>query len=195
MPAHAVIADTGGSTSLLPVQQVVIVGSPYNVVLGAAQQVYGSNPMIPMLAYPEEVATGNGNIKTIPLPLYLSLAIIGEQRPGEPAGVPTVESAKKAFRSLRQVASTTLSKTIKGLIQSYAKSVYASMALAGSRVTLVVPLDFTWQVGVRFSVLIGGEPVFSGLLESLQHRLSRGSAETVLTFIYVEYGTFRLPNA
>jgi hypothetical protein len=69
------------------------------------------------------------------------------------------------------------------------------MALAGSRVTLVVPLDFTWQVGVRFSVLIGGEPVFSGLLESLQHRLSRGSAETVLTFIYVEYGTFRLPNA
>jgi hypothetical protein len=195
MPAHAVIADSGGASSLLPVQQVVIVGSPDNLTLGAAEQVYGSNAMIPMVAYPEEVAAGNGNIKTIPLPLYLSLAIIGEQKPQSSTSPPTVESAKKAFRSLRKLTSVILSKTVKGLIQSYAKSVYASMALAGSRVTLVAPLDLSWQVGVRFSVLIGGEPVFSGLLESLQHRLSRGSAETVLTFIYVEYGTFRLPDA
>ena len=195
LPAQAVMAQTGQGGSLMPVQQVLIVGSPENFVWSGAEQQFAENSVVGYLAYPETAPSVTGNIRSVPLPFYLQQALlVTEPSPGKDA-VPTISKTIRAYNNFRSKTDAFLSDQAKRFVRSYAKSVYADLALRDSRTTIVLPLDLSWTLGQRYDVTVAGSPVMSGMVSSVQHNLSLSSAETVLGFDYVEYAGFRLPNA
>jgi len=194
LPASAVVMGHEESDPLLPVQQVIITGITENYVLMQQRSVEDLSGESALTGYPLTAANASGNVKSVPLPNFMQLAMIAQVPSRRNDPMPTVPSTVRAFTQIDQVTARVINEIAEGMASSYAKSVYATAAIGGSGVTVRVPLDFSWEPGVRYRIGVESGPLFRGFLDSVTHTVSLGEAMTDLAFTYAEYGSFTLPE-
>lgn len=194
IPATSVFMGGELPQSLLPVQQVLIMGKVRSGILEAGVQTKDGEGLLSVAGYPQNATTANGNILTIPLPFYLEFYQMVTRSGQSTRKSPPIDYAPKAFRKLRDITQTHLSAREAGLMNSFAKSMYNDAALSNYSAQIFVPLNLTWQVGRRHELSTGGTPLFRGFLNSVEHTVSRGEMGTSLDFTHVEYGSYRLPT-
>jgi len=195
IPATSVFMGGDLPRQLMPVQQVIVVGKTRSEVISASSA-SKEEGVIGVAGYPLNATTANGNIMTIPLPFYLELYSMssGSAQGVSTRGNPSVDSAVKVFRNIRDLTQTNLNTRDEALMSSYAKSVYNDAALGSYSSQISVPLDLGWEVGRRYSLSTGGVALFRGFLASVEHTVSRGEMGSSLDFTHVEYGSYRLPT-
>jgi len=193
IPATSVFMGGDLPRQLMPVQQVIVVGKTRPSTIEASSRVK-SEDAVGVAGYPLNATTANGNIMTIPLPFYLELYSMTSAKGISTRGIPTIDSAVRAFRNIRDLTQTNLNTRDEALMSSYAKSVYNDAALGSYSSQISVPLDLGWEVGRRYSLSTGGVALFRGFLASVEHTVSRGEMGSSLDFTHVEYGSYRLPT-
>lgn len=190
---------TDGSPSMLPLSGVILYG-PALPGLRKEGQPYSAGAVVGQ--YPVEITAGYFHegappawlnaggyeafaTKKVMTPATPSSA--GEKKNFDPSGY--TQRSTGMEEHLEQVG-TKLSK----ILQAYAKVMYDDMRLADSTATLEIPLDFTIQVGIRYTFKMGGEDggQFTAFVRALRHSLQLQGGQqlasgTVLTLTHVIY--------
>jgi hypothetical protein len=198
-----------GRSTLSPVNAVVVRGSMqsgYKAGIQSGTRTLSDSGLILGVWPPQALSSANSGIPTtVAPPAWVP--------PNAPPSSLTRKNIKRSLAGDRPSPETIRKEQELGL-KSYgdlcgeimtatAKSRYIDTALQSDTVTITVPLDYSWQLGVRYSIRgktrDGAEVLFTGAAASLAHRLERpqnpgsdGVMVTTLTFSHVEMGAYTL---
>jgi hypothetical protein len=204
----ASIDISAGNIDTLPVQQVLVTGSPYIgyaigvVDAGKENEDAAVRPAYTGLyAYPSTPYTG-GKIVKVGLPPYFP-SVIGTFSPKAVAvavqNKPNLDMT--AFESqldgLRTTIPIIFKEGVEPVIKRHCRNIFADLAIGGSVISINTGLDLSWTLGQRYNVSArgGNGPLFAGFLAGVSHRLSggqRSSATTTLSFTHVQCNGFTL---
>ncbi len=188
---------TDGAPQLLPLAGVILYGPTVpgfrleeDTPSGSTGTIVGSYPELPGVGYyyegspPSWLAAG-GDFETFVSPPPPAANLVQAVKNFDPE----LYVAKLAAAANRFLKTDTLIST---MLQAYAKVIYDDMRLADSTATLEIPLDFSVEVGTRYTFSLAGGGRFSGFVRAVQHSLQLSGGNTLqsgtsLTLTHIEY--------
>lgn len=121
-------------------------------------------------------------------PVYQSMAGLWSA----PSGALGASSIRENMSRQQKIASTQ-QRAIHDFLRGYAELMFKRMKLQSSSAAFSMPLSYGWNVGTAYKVGVGGTPLFTGLLESVNHSIGSrggtGTASTELAFSNVLWGS------
>lgn len=190
-------ADTKNDTTTT----VMVTGVPAAAQNGLTVDNGAHSYIPPGLNFSTFIAVGGGapegNAATVPLPPWLTQYFTElMQTPAENTVDTTLDiSTYKATRDgvLRKVQNIYKNELDK-LIREYATNILYDLQYAPYSVIVRVPLDMSWEVGVRSKIICRrklGDIEFDGFLQTVMHKIvsQKGAEEsfTTLTFSHVKF--------
>ncbi len=190
-----------------PIQQVIVSGPPPNLnnagVNPAAENnnfsFLGDNTTYAV--YPKDPPKTNGNNLPMPMPSWLPADVytMSSGINGDAKRDLSLASSRAERSKLYEKVTTTVIPAVASLMKEYAMTAYKNTALASYSATLTCVPTFELIPGRRYEILDeDGSSLFSGFLNSIQHKISGLSSslsvDTTLSFYAVSYTTFTLPE-
>jgi hypothetical protein len=206
LPASTIFLQGDNGSSLLPVQQIVVKGTPrprYKLAPETTDAYSLTGGVSAIGAYPLDVETAAGDVEFVSLPFYLSHVIswATQETNEEGEGAPTLEQLKKSLGQMEDKVVQFQDNVVNKLISDYAKSLYVDRALGFTRTSIQVPLDVSLWPGTRYRVTnSNGDALFHGFLSGVQHSIDKkamgggGAPSTTLDFTHIEFPGFTLPG-
>lgn len=204
LPATTLVLKSSTGTDLLPVQQVLMRGTP-TVALevassGRADLVAGGYIMG---GFPTAPASASGEVVIETLPFYMERIIpwigeaLGPARPG--SGAPDLAKLDRRISQLVVKARTYQSDALNRLVLEHCRNAYVNRALGGSGATVQVPASLALWPGERYRVINSrGAHLFTGFLAGVTHTFTKGgsggNASTSLNFSHILFPGFTLPG-
>ena len=202
LPATTMLLEGDVSADLLPVQQVLVRGTPhesYMFSLDPAKKKTDEGYFF-VGGFPETAASASGDIAIVPLPSFAQEAIriapnpVGNKPPDKKGFGSTLSSVKKvAMEYTNQISLK--------LIKEYAKATYINLAIGGSTTSISLPADTSLWPGDRYKVTnAAGELLFTGFLAGVSHSFKKqtggsgGQAQTTCNFTHILFPGFTLPG-
>jgi hypothetical protein len=192
-----------------PIQQILVQGVHQTADSNTEHDDRAAASIVPQLqantifVYPESVSVINGNFRPVAPPSWLPADLDVLTRYDTALAKPEDSGGWDItnYTQERDRIHTSINRVLTGpylnIIREYAHNIYLQSALAAYTAVMRVPLDFSYQVGVRYEISApDGTLMFAGFLTQLNHKISgirnNLSAWTTLVFSHVEYGGFEL---
>lgn len=205
LPAGSMTLRGHAGGGLLPVQQVLMLGTPQLArdigVKSPSQQLQGGYNVG---AFPASASRASGDVVIEPVPFYLQKIIDYSGKSattprGPGGGDPDNRNLGKGLSDLRSGVAT-YEGAIGKLITDYCRSFYLDRAVGSTSTSIQIPCDLSLWPGERFAVRDAeGSDLFSGFLSSVTHSFSQqngaGNASTSLSFSHILFPGFTLPDA
>lgn len=193
-----------------PIQQVLVQGVFQTDMANAESDSKSLSSLVPqlqantILVWPETVPVVNGNFRPVGPPAWLpnNLDIFDKHEDKSDitaSGGWQISDYVAERKKVNEAIDKMLRKEYLDIIKEYAHNIYIQASLASYTAVIRAPLDFSWEVGVRYEISSpSGVVLFRGFLTQLNHKVSGMknslSAWTTLVFSHVEYGSFTLDN-
>jgi len=198
LPATSLLLNADISQDLLPIQQVLVRGAPFQAALTQLDSYARDKDSGQYFigGYPDEALAASGAIEIVPLPFYLTQVLLK---------TPTASGRKPANKEAVDPRQSSISKLSKEyadevrqkIVREYARSVYYDRILGGTSTSVTVPLDVSIHPGKRYEVDCGSGTVFTGFLAGVKHSLSKsggsGQASTSCQFTHIIFPGFTPP--
>lgn len=202
LPASSILLDGDVSADLLPVQQVLIRGTPHLAYLfdSDPSKLKTDEGSYFVGGFPDLAPSASGDVAILPLPSFIQEAV--DVSVSEPLGdlPPDINAFSSGLSNLKNIAVEYTSRLAEKLIKGYAKSAYVNLALGGSSTSITLPMNLELWPGKRYRVTnAAGELLFTGFLSSVKHALKKqtggtGQATTTCGFTHILFPGFTLPG-
>lgn len=201
LPATSVLLEGDVSADLLPIQQVLVRGTPHESYLFSMDPAKKKTDegYFFVGGFPETAPAASGDIAIIPLPSFVQEAIrvapnpVGNQPPDKDKFITKLSAVKK-------VAMEYTNQLSRKLVTAYAKATYINLALGGSSTSISLPANLNLWPGERYKVLNAtGDLLFTGFLSGVTHTFKKqtggsGQAQTTCRFTHILFPGFTLPG-
>lgn len=201
LPANSQLLNGNVSHDLLPVQQVLMQGTPRPALLQTADSenmnLLGGGTLIG--GFPADAPSASGDVPIIPMPAYMA-GIIDAAGSGTGGDLPPSASGiSPNYTRMSEIALRFMNSFSDKFVTDYCKSVYIDMAIGSTSTSISMPADLTLWPGARYSVKSSsGFELFTGFLHGVQHTFSKsqgaGSAMTMCNFTHIMFPGFKLPG-
>lgn len=188
---------SSGSKSILPITQVLVKGIPSPRWRSQYANDIPSTAIAPHIsAVPTDVTYGGFYSVSSPSWLPLETHPIADDEGKNPPDLDAYEDSKETRDNEYR---EDFSRSVLAVCDEWGKDIYVDRALRDSTCSLIVALDFSWEIGKVYTVSVEeGPELFTGFLAGLTHSLSSNhsspQAETHLSFTHVRAPGFELPG-